>query len=69
LKKTKGRMKSLNLGASVAPRMAQAASHGQVSSIEISRCAMIFHFSTAKALRPLKLSLPLNHSFAQLPLL
>lgn len=39
LKKTRGRMKSLNLGASVEPLMAQAASHSHVSSIEISRCS------------------------------
>src|SRR5215472_5544972 len=32
-------MKSLNLGASVAPRIAQAASQSQVSRAEISRCS------------------------------
>jgi hypothetical protein len=39
LKRTSGRMKSLNLGASVEPLIAQAASQSQVSSIEISRCS------------------------------
>src|SRR5579885_1945732 len=33
-------MKSLNLGASVAPRMAQAASHSHVSRVEMSRCSL-----------------------------
>ena len=32
-------MKSLNLGASVAPRMTQAASHNHVSRVEISKCS------------------------------
>ena len=39
LKKTRGRMKSLNLGASAAPRTAQAASQSQVSRVGVSRCS------------------------------
>ena len=37
--KMRGKIKSLNLGASVAPRMAHAASHNQVSNVEIERCS------------------------------
>ena len=32
-------MKSLNFGASVAPRMTQAASHSHVSRVEMSNCS------------------------------
>lgn len=39
LKKTSGRMKSLNLGASAAPRIAQAASQSYVSNVGASRCS------------------------------
>jgi hypothetical protein len=41
LQKIRGRMKSLNFGASVAPRIAQAASQSHTSNVEISRSSEI----------------------------